>query len=421
MNTNYSTWFWDSTQQNQRQAQGFEYFEIDFGLSPNPPSIDVGGPYSGSEGSPITFNASASDLDGDLLNYRWDYDEDGIYDTGWSSSNSLTHTWYDDHIGTVTVQVCDGQWTSTDTTLVVVSNVAPTADFNNNGPKDEGNPVTVSFSNQYDPGIFDTFTYSFDWENDGVYNIVDQIIPSASHTWGDNGIFKVKGKIKDDDDGYTEYTTNVIVENVPPTIIDLFMSQPNPQFILPHVHDLIFSGSFTDPGWLDTHIGTWDFGDTTSISGNVIEENNQPDATGNITGDHVYTTPGDYTITLTVSDDDGGTDVEILEVEVVNEFGALQDLNDYIQNLSDNAFKNLAMIRKMIINNKISVVFKMLDNQIYENAINKLNNDIRTKADGYIDGNPTNDWIIDSEAQYHICMKIDDLTAYLDYLIANPP
>ncbi len=56
--------------------------------------------------------------------------------------------------------------------------------------------VTVSFSNMYDPGT-DTFTYSFDWHNDGTYEIVDQSGPAAQHTWPDNGSFAVKGKIKE--------------------------------------------------------------------------------------------------------------------------------------------------------------------------------------------------------------------------------
>ena len=40
--------------------------------------------------------------------------------------------------------------------------------------------------------------------------------------------------------------------------------------------------------------------------------------------------------------------------------------------------------------------------------------DIRLKADGLIDGDPLDDWIIDYNAQYHICMKVDDIVAYLE-------
>ena len=41
------------------------------------------------------------------------------------------------------------------TTTVTVNNVAPTADFTNDGPVDEGSPATVSFSNQFDPSSAD--------------------------------------------------------------------------------------------------------------------------------------------------------------------------------------------------------------------------------------------------------------------------
>jgi hypothetical protein len=417
MNTNYSTWFWDSAHQNHKQAQGFEYFEIDFGISAHEPIVNAGGAYAQDEGSMITFTAVGSDDDGDALQYRWDFENDGIYDTDWSSSNSTTHTWYDDYIGIVKVQICDGQRTSTDTAIVVINNVAPTADFDNDSPTDEGSPVTISFSNQYDPGIYDTFTYSFDLDNNGIYEIVDQQDPITTYTWGDDGSYTIKGKIKDDDNGFTEYLSTVVINNVPPTITDLFLDQPNQQFILPHIHNLTFIGNFTDLGWLDTHSGTWYFGDGSSMPGIVIEENIEPDATGNITGYHSYDIPGNYTVTLILFDDDGGSDNQTMQIEVVDEFGALQDLDDYIQNLSDDAFKGNPNQRKKALGNKIDAVRHMLEIYEYQEAIDKLHNDIRAKADGFIDGNPKNDWIINPIAQFHICMKIDDITAYLEYLI----
>ena len=36
--------------------------------------------------------------------------------------------------------------------------------------------------------------------------------------------------------------------------------------------------------------------------------------------------------------------------------------------------------------------------------------------DGYVDGKSNNDWIEDSPMQVDICMMIDDLIAYLEYL-----
>ncbi len=74
--------------------------------SGQPPVADAGGPYFGSEGSQITLDASKSyDPDGDELEYRWDFNADGVWDTNWLSSPFVNHTWGDDHKGTVALQV----------------------------------------------------------------------------------------------------------------------------------------------------------------------------------------------------------------------------------------------------------------------------------------------------------------------------
>jgi hypothetical protein len=48
-----------------------------------------------------------------------------------------------------------------------------------------------------------------------------------------------------------------------------------------------------------------------------------------------------------------------------------------------------------------------------------LNEDIRERCDGLIDGDPSGDWIIGEEEQTHICQKIDDISDYVDYLLNN--
>jgi len=291
------------------------------------PVADAGGPYTGYEGSAVSFDASLSnDSEGDPLEFRWDFDDDGTYDTDWSSSPYAEYTWGDDHSGFVTVEVRD---------LIGKTNTS---------------------------------------------------------------------------------TSTVTVENVKPTTTLDTLNQPNPQFILPLIHNLIFEGSFTDPGWLDTHTSEWDFGDSTTTPGIITEENDEPYSTGTSTAEHVYSAPGTYTITLTITDDEGGSDSDTMEVEVVDEFGALQDIDDYIQNLPNSAFKEKANQRKNAMHNMINAIHDMLVEMEYNGATQDLINNIRAKADGYIDGLLLNDWITDPDAQYHLCMKIDDLTAYLALL-----
>ena len=86
-----------------------------------PPIVSAGGPYSGSEGLPITFIASASDADGDTLSYYWDFNNDGTWDAGPLNTPGTTNIWQDVYTGTITVGVSDGYSTEKATTTVTVN------------------------------------------------------------------------------------------------------------------------------------------------------------------------------------------------------------------------------------------------------------------------------------------------------------
>ena len=113
----------------------------------------------------------------------------------------------------------------TDSVDVDVANVAPTATFANGGSVNEGSTGTVSFSNQDDPSDADTtagFTYSYDFNNDGTFEITDSASDSAtvpaSYLADGPGSRTVKGRIKDKDGDSNSYTTTITILNVAPTI-----------------------------------------------------------------------------------------------------------------------------------------------------------------------------------------------------------
>ena len=71
--------------------------------------------------------------------------------------------------------------------------------------------------------------------------------------------------------------------------------------------------TFTDPGTRDTHTGTFDWGDGTPSLAVVIEAN----GSGAVSGTHSYVTPGVYTVSLTLTDKDGGSARSVFEFVVV--------------------------------------------------------------------------------------------------------
>jgi hypothetical protein len=78
--------------------------------------------------------------------------------------------------------------------------------------------------------------------------------------------------------------------------------------------DITANGTFADPGVLDTHTAVWNWGDgSTPSPGAVVEA----DGSGTAGGTHIYTSPGVYTLTLTVTDRDGGSGTAVFEFVVV--------------------------------------------------------------------------------------------------------
>jgi beta propeller repeat protein len=480
-----------------------------------PPVADAGGPYEVNEGMEIMFDASgSSDPDGDTLQYRWDFEGDGTYDTLWSSSSSASHTWGDDYTGTVIVQVRDEDDSmNRDTCSVNVVNVAPTGDIDVSFSGDEGSSITFTATG-YNSGS-DDLTFTWDWvdgTSDTVsiyYNDGDGPDPYPStygtypftatdtvyHTYGDNAEYTVTLTIADEDGGYVVYTTTVTVNNIAPVVnagadqtvdegdlviinptftdtgsadthtatinwgdgstatsIDPATSplsdthtyaddgtytvtvtvtdddegegsdtltvtvsnvaptasidsveQPIAGFILPN-DVLTFTGSFTDPGTLDTHTTEWDFGDGDSAAGFSVT--------------HSYVSAGVYTVTFTVTDDDVGVGTATTTITVSNAQDATEVIDDYIQNLPYDAFANNPDQRKIAFSNKLGEVKTKIEVGDYEGAINKLQNDILSKLNGFCEEDTADlDWISDAAAQQEAYTMFEDVIAYLETLL----
>jgi parallel beta-helix repeat protein len=112
-----------------------------------PPVADADGPYYAAKGEDITFDAydSFDCNDEDTLQYRWDFDGDGTWDTEWSTNPTATHSWDDEYSGTVIVEVTDGEFYDKDSSTVTVSTLEATIVFDPETLNllSEGEDVTV--------------------------------------------------------------------------------------------------------------------------------------------------------------------------------------------------------------------------------------------------------------------------------------
>jgi parallel beta-helix repeat protein len=90
----------------------------------NSPPVAVIVPLSSIEVNQLaTFDASGSyDVDGSIVGYRWNFDNDEVYDTAWLETGLTTHTFSTAQTAVVTLEVKDdGNSTSTFSTSVTVA------------------------------------------------------------------------------------------------------------------------------------------------------------------------------------------------------------------------------------------------------------------------------------------------------------
>jgi hypothetical protein len=184
---------------------------------------------------------------------------------------------------------------------------------------DEGSVYTLGIS-AADPGD-DTIThYTVNW-GDGNTDTVPGSAASAVHTYADGpNVYTISAQAADEDGTHpAENTIDVTVNNVPPAASIDNVTQPNPFYILPG-DTLDFTGSFTDPGTLDTHTTVWDFGDAAVI-------------TGTLTPSHAYASAGEYTVTLTVTDNDGDAGTDSCTVTVCTYSQAIEKIREAVEGL----------------------------------------------------------------------------------------
>ncbi|MBN1814992.1 MAG: PKD domain-containing protein [Anaerolineae bacterium] len=274
---------------NQEEAQEQAWASIWLHI---PPQVEAGPDQSVSEGDVVAFTGTVTGLSSPSSHtILWRFG-DGEIATGVLTP---THVYADDGVYVATLTLTDTTGlTVSDALTVTVTNTPPDVDLGEDLIVDEGTEALFS-GNFTDPGTLDTHTIAWDF---GDGNTTEGAL-TPTHIYGDDGVYTTTLMVADDDGGVGSDTVVVTVTNVAP-VADAGLNRS-----VNEGQVVAFSGVFTDPGTLDTHVISWDLGDGDTV-------------TGTLTPEHAYDDDGVYAVTLTVADDDGGVGSDAISVTVEN-------------------------------------------------------------------------------------------------------
>ena len=134
-----------------------------------PPVANITGPRIGYVNQSLIFSAHYSyDPDGIIIEYRWDFENDGLFDTEWTKEILITHSYFNSGNYTIKLQVKDdNQATGVTQLIITIIQLTPPLQLpiaQANGPYQAYANQTITFhsNDSYDPdGIIVNYTWDF--------------------------------------------------------------------------------------------------------------------------------------------------------------------------------------------------------------------------------------------------------------------
>ncbi len=313
--------------------------------TPNkPPTVSLtANPQTGEAALEVTFKATTSDPDGDNLTISWDF---GDGQTA-QDQTERKHTYQNSNVYTAKVTVSDGKGgTANDSVQITVTAKNNDPEVKLTADKTSGAiPLTVNFTANASDVDNDNLTFSWDFGDGKTLSIqtTEEMEEKQSHTYDKVGTYTAKVTVSDDKGNSAsdtiEITTQSTPQNKPPTVsLNATPTSGNAPL------GVEFTANASDPDG-DPLTYSWDFGDG-DTTGNKNKET------------HTYQKEGIYTAKITVSDGNGGSDSDSVEIKVnkptVNELEAIKDSQNTVCNVFDEI-----IIYGEVINNSSSTYYSL--------------------------------------------------------------
>ncbi len=266
-----------------------------------PPTAEAGMDITGYQNQAVYLNGTGTDVDGSIVKYEWDFNNDGTYDwmstdTGYAVNNYALPGTY-----TAKLRVTDNNVsTATDTCIVTILpaiNIPPTV---NAGPDQTVYDNAILYLNGTGTDLDGTIvSWQWDINGDGIYDLTGQNVQVANPSVG---VYAVKLKVTDDDGASSVDVCNVTVLhfNLPP------IANAGPDMLATVGEPVTFAGTGDDPE-NELAMYQWDF------DGNGVYEYSNT-TTGTFT--YTYTTAGNYTAKFKVTDGAGAYSIDTCNVSV---------------------------------------------------------------------------------------------------------
>ena len=191
--------------------------QVGVGNSPPTAAFTVN-PTIGDSSTYFVFDPTGSTDNEDLtsaLQVRWDWENDGTWDTLWGAMQTSGVTFGAASYGqqTIVLEVEDTKGLRDSTTGTIMIDNKPTAAFKVNPPSGDTNTAfsfDASSSTDPDIGIY-WLDARWDWEDDGTYDTsLDSILTLVTHSFPQAGTYTVRMELKPSVGGITDTTTRQV-------------------------------------------------------------------------------------------------------------------------------------------------------------------------------------------------------------------